>query len=357
MDDNQQQPATNPGPAEESQSLGAWLREQRAKKKISLEEIAAVTKIHITQLKNIEEDKKQDLPAPAFVRGFLVSYARHLNLDVNEVLQRYKKSWGHVSSLEEPTSLLHNSPYVGGLPTAAAPTTPAMRPKHAATKDLEQKGQFFLTPKVLFTGVGIFIFLILISVLIAIGKRSKSAEAPVVVSPTEQVATPPAPPTPEVIPARNAAKEAPVVPKVPTAPVAAVAVAKAPTPVPVTPPPAVAKKFQLEVIGVEQTWLGVRVDDDNSQQHFLKPGSKTLFQADRRMMLSLSDAGAVELKWNGTHYAAPGYRGDVKSLTLPDDLAKLVTKAAKPRPKPAPAAPAAAPATPAAPVAPKPAGT
>jgi cytoskeletal protein RodZ len=57
-------------------TFGAWLKDQRVSKKVSLEEIAAVTKIHIGQLRSLEEGWEGSAPAPAFVRGFIVSYAK-----------------------------------------------------------------------------------------------------------------------------------------------------------------------------------------------------------------------------------------------------------------------------------------
>lgn len=340
MEDNQQREGST---AIESDTLGlgAWLRDQRSKKKISLEEIAAVTKIHIVQLKNIEEDRREALPAPAFVRGFLVSYARHLGLDVSEVLLRYKNSWGKKTSLEEPTNLLQG-------PAAAAPTTALnARPQHAATKDLEQKNQFFLTPRVIFSAAGVLVLLLFISVLIAIGKRQKNPPALPAPSATPQNAVV----VPDTIPAKSAAP-APVVPAK-----EAPKLSPSPAPAPATPAaaavPVAPKKYQLEVYAVEANWLNVRADDGNSQGLSLKAGARTTFQADRKIVLSLSDAGAIEIKWNGALYAAPGSRGDVKSLTLPEDLASLTPKVAAPRPRPKPVLPAAA--APAAAVAPPPA--
>lgn len=88
----------------------------------------------------------------------------------------------------------------------------------------------------------------------------------------------------------------------------------------------------------------MRIDDKDSSGVSLVPGSNYSFEADRKILLSLSDAGSVEIRWNGTRYAPLGFRGDVRSLTLPEQLAKLTLKSAatiakKPmRKKPAPAA-------------------
>lgn len=49
-------------PESGSLSFGRWLREERLRKNVSLEEIAAVTKVHISQLKHLEEDERDKLP-------------------------------------------------------------------------------------------------------------------------------------------------------------------------------------------------------------------------------------------------------------------------------------------------------
>ena len=61
--------------ADKPQNFGAWLKGQRMAKKVALEEIAAVTKIHIQQLRSLEDGWEGTMPASAFVRGFVVSYA------------------------------------------------------------------------------------------------------------------------------------------------------------------------------------------------------------------------------------------------------------------------------------------
>ncbi len=310
----------NKGPIDSSEatlSLGAWLKEQRNKKRISLEEIAAVTKIHIAQLRNIEEDHMSVLPAPAFVRGFLVGYARHLGIDEDEVIARYRRSLGDRSNLEEPSQLIGNR-------AARSNTEPKVRvvgapsfSQSATTKNLENEKSALLQPKFISLAAIVLAVLVGIGALVALGKKVKkeSSKTPRAVELAEisSVSSPP-PKTYEISDPRTS-NQGGYVPSTATS----VATQPSNNKGPVAP-----KKFQLEIKATEQNWVNVRIDDGNSQGILLKAGSVSPFQADRRVVLSLSDAGAVEIRWNGTWYGAPGFRGDVRSLTLPDELQNLI---------------------------------
>src|ERR1700733_5581135 len=71
------------------QSLAMWLRAGRAQRKLSLEEVARITKIQPRILEKLEAGRLEGLPAEVFVRGFVRSFARCVGLDEGEALQRY----------------------------------------------------------------------------------------------------------------------------------------------------------------------------------------------------------------------------------------------------------------------------
>lgn len=71
-------------------NLGEYLRQEREKKNITLEQVASATKVNIRLLQALEADHFSELPAMPFVRGFVTAYARYIGLDSNEVLTRYQ---------------------------------------------------------------------------------------------------------------------------------------------------------------------------------------------------------------------------------------------------------------------------
>ncbi len=77
--------------ADESESLGSYLKNQRESKNISLRELAKNTRVREHILRAIEEDRHELLPPATYVKGFLSAYAKYLRLDENEVLLRYER--------------------------------------------------------------------------------------------------------------------------------------------------------------------------------------------------------------------------------------------------------------------------
>ncbi|NOY94544.1 MAG: helix-turn-helix domain-containing protein [Deltaproteobacteria bacterium] len=67
-------------------TVGAMLKAEREIRQISLEEVAQVTRIPLQSLRRLEADELESLPGEVFVRGFLRSYARALDLDPDQVL-------------------------------------------------------------------------------------------------------------------------------------------------------------------------------------------------------------------------------------------------------------------------------
>lgn len=70
-------------------SFGSWLRRQREIRQISLREVAERTKISYRYLEAMEEDRFDILPAPVFAKGFLREYARYVGLSPDEVVNHY----------------------------------------------------------------------------------------------------------------------------------------------------------------------------------------------------------------------------------------------------------------------------
>ena len=70
--------------------FGESLRKERELRSITLEDISAQTKVNIRFLEAIEHDDLSVLPAKAFAKGFLRSYARVIGLDEDLVLTNFE---------------------------------------------------------------------------------------------------------------------------------------------------------------------------------------------------------------------------------------------------------------------------
>lgn len=90
-----------PMPIEEIEALedesgefdGARLRRYRLHRGLELEDISRVTKISPTSLGFIEEERYAALPAPVYVRGFVVAYAECVGLDGKRAAASYMKKF------------------------------------------------------------------------------------------------------------------------------------------------------------------------------------------------------------------------------------------------------------------------
>ncbi len=72
-------------------TVGAMLKNARAQKKISLEELAGATSVPMRDLERLETGDYDHLPAEIYVRSFLERCARELNIEANALADLYQK--------------------------------------------------------------------------------------------------------------------------------------------------------------------------------------------------------------------------------------------------------------------------
>lgn len=70
---------------------GSQLREARHRANFSLEEVSAELHLNAETVRALEENCFEGLPAPAFVRGYIRTYARLLNLPPGPILEAYDR--------------------------------------------------------------------------------------------------------------------------------------------------------------------------------------------------------------------------------------------------------------------------
>lgn len=70
-------------------SLGEFLRQEREKRGMTIEQVASATKINVRLLHALEENQYKELPAKPFIRGFVTSYSRFVGLDPREVMTQF----------------------------------------------------------------------------------------------------------------------------------------------------------------------------------------------------------------------------------------------------------------------------
>lgn len=73
------------------QTVGSYLRELRAGRGVSLEELSRTTRVGQGYLQALEGDAFDQLPAPVFTRGFIRAYCLALGEASDEALSRYRE--------------------------------------------------------------------------------------------------------------------------------------------------------------------------------------------------------------------------------------------------------------------------
>lgn len=76
------------------QDFGSHLKHEREMRGISLEEIAASTKIQIRYLQALENNQFDQLPGTVFIKGFVRSYAKTIGCNADDLISVYDESIG-----------------------------------------------------------------------------------------------------------------------------------------------------------------------------------------------------------------------------------------------------------------------
>jgi cytoskeletal protein RodZ len=85
--------------------FGDELRRERLVREITLEEISAATKISLPLLTALVKSDLSRLPAPAFTRGFIRSYALHIGIDPEEKVCAYMADLADAASGTSPSAI------------------------------------------------------------------------------------------------------------------------------------------------------------------------------------------------------------------------------------------------------------
>lgn len=99
--------------------FGEELRRERLVREVPLEEISAATKISLRMLKALEDSDLARLPAPAFTRGFIRSYALHLGIDPEAKVCAYMADLGRAAAAVSPSVTSSHTRFWRGRGTTA----------------------------------------------------------------------------------------------------------------------------------------------------------------------------------------------------------------------------------------------
>jgi cytoskeleton protein RodZ len=282
-------------------SLGTHLRALREAKGGSLEDMARSTRVGIRHLEALEDERLTDLPSPVFVRGFIRAYCGFLRENPEPALNRYEELAG----------------------TRAAEQAASVPPRPRTS----WAGSSLVIGLVLLLILGVGLILVNLSV-----KKSGGNSVPTTKTEVAKPATstpPPAPApssavTPAPPPSAPATAAAPAAPAAPPAageparPATSPSTAAAAAPAPRTSSAPASGEQRLVIRAVEPTWIRVQTDEGRIAEELLPAGASREWAAERRFLLTIGNAGGVELTLNGRALPPLGPKGTViQRLELP----------------------------------------
>jgi len=285
-------------------SLGSYLRQERERHQMTLQEIAAATKIQLKFLEALEHDAYDQLPATPFVVGFLRAYAQCVTLDPEMVLTAYRS--------------LHRTPE----PSVATP-----RPVPTPTPS-PQGGQLIRL------GVFLAVFGLITGLVLHELRQGQPTRSPVASFPAalpgQAEKTPDAPqPATLAVPRPEPSGAAPVVLPPSPAPAArgeqspgittsgASEAASLPAPALDTAPPQEGGESErpgvlvLQATAVADTWLQVEIDGDKRHTLLLASGKSVQWEASERFRLTVGNVRSTRLALNGQEIPLQSGRSNV----------------------------------------------
>lgn len=249
-------------------TMGAYLRAARRKRRIGMERAAEETRIRQDYLMRMESDEF-DFLAPAYVRGFLKTYARFLRVDPEPLLAEFDSRFG------------------GRIDTSQIVA-------------LERHGKRNSPPKRRFASswtvaaVVAAAFLLILGVVGLVTGDDEPEREPRLTEATESPS-----PTPDDSPS--------------------------PSPTEAEDDPAIAMEdgIELEIVATQECWTQVVSDGGQPSVQTIEAGESMTFSAEKQLFVRLGFPEGVELILNGENIGSPG-GVDPVNLTFPDDLDQLL---------------------------------
>ncbi len=296
------------------ESVALDLKSEREKRKISLAQISAETRIGLRHLQSLEEGRFGDLPGGLYNRAFLKAYCESINLDPTEILERYEtqlalaqpeKSTRYMAPLPEQGTFSSLGPIViwsilllasaagiywsrGWISDLFSPYFPDKSPvaglDHSAPSEPASIRESAISE----------------SVEPASGQAAET-EYPESEAPSLETLSPgPEVESPASMESEGSTAGLKVVRDTESA----------------VPDTAAAAKLRLEISATEQCWVSIDRDGIPSIRKLMEPGETQTILAEENVRILLGNAGGVQMKINGKPAKPLGNPGEVIRITI-----------------------------------------
>ncbi|VAW39340.1 hypothetical protein MNBD_DELTA04-1369 [hydrothermal vent metagenome] len=281
----------------ESESICSYLRRLRSEKGLSVEEVSSSTRISAANVRAIEGQEFDKLPADSFIRGQLNIYADFLGIDPEYLVSQFMKERDEKSMAAGRRARPRQTRKVLAPKTMAEPS----RISSAAVA-----GFLLLLIVVLFTAFCLytswspFNFLRKETAIIGVFPGNRAAPPQ-----QDQAGGKKQPSTPATAPEKSPATEQKSQNEAPPA--------RATTKIPTA-------RYSLTVHFSKNTGVTVTRDGGAMLSMFFKSGTEQTWKAGKSLKLVFARPGSATLLLNGKALAFPVYRNGRPTLLIPEDL-------------------------------------
>ena len=273
-------------------TIGKVLQDARSARGLTIEAAAAASKVSLSFVRLMEEERFHLLPDPVYIVRFLTEYSASLGLDPKQVEAQFRRQV--------------KSPRPSGPPQAMA-----------------VKGLGLPLRRVL-----MYVLPVVAAVPVIFIVLSLFSGAPPETPPGRQARPPQPQETAVQIPPGGG-----VAPSSPQEPPLAADTAKGPNPAQPVAAPGVREsqpqpsRYTLKAEAKERTWLSVSADGAARQQAVLRPGEAAQWSANKRFVVTIGNSGGIALSLNGKPVTLSGAQGQViRNLTLPGEGERVTTR-------------------------------
>lgn len=275
-------------------SFGEKLQREREMRGVTLEEIAEATKIGTRNLRALETNDFDKLPGGIFNKGFVRAYARYLGIDEEQAVADYLAASGQAEA-----------PATGPLP------------------DLPPTVKLTVRRRRPWRLVALVLLLLAAAYLgwRAYSQRYASADDSAVPAAPPAATETKAAPAPSTSAATDSSSPAGTVTSGATGPAATGAAtptpaASAPAGQPAPTESAPVAGFALEVRAKRDCWVAVTVDGKSQGNQLMKAGSQQSLHATREIVLTVGNAGGLDIFVDGKPLPPQGSEGQKRTLTF-----------------------------------------
>jgi cytoskeleton protein RodZ len=315
-------------------SFGEKLKIEREKRKITLEQISASTKIGTRMLQALEEDKFNQLPGGIFNKGFVRAYSRVLGLDEDQTVAEYLQASGDPPSVQtEPGSREDGSREDSSREHESRDHGTRADAENVRRLDANAGAPTRQLPWGLFAGV-----LLVVALALSLWSRHQRDHA-------RQTARPATTTSAAQVPAAYSSGQVPgqvsgeVAGKVagkdkdkgsgtgstaPGSPAtgsrmggSASSVAPKTSQSSATAAPAASPgEFSVVIQAREESWISITADGRTVSSELLPAGSERAVRGRKEVVIKAGNAGGVDFRFNGQKLNVGGEFGEVKTVTF-----------------------------------------